>query len=108
LHGFGEMFRAFCAGVPEDKIKAKTTLLVKDLQDKGLEVPMCCPISMDLFKDSVICKVTGHSYEREYIEKWLLTHPFCPLTKIEMTARDLVPNRALQGVVEAFKDQGLA
>ena len=105
LYGFREIFRAFGAGLGEEKIKAKTTLLVKDLQDKGLEVPMCCPISMELFKDPVISKVTGHSYEREYIEKWLMTHKFCPLTKIRMTSEDLVTNWALAGVVEAFQAQ---
>ena len=115
LHGFLQRFRAFLEEqikMEEEKlketIKAKTTLVVKDLQDKTLEVPMCCPITKDLFKDPVISKVTGHSYEREYIEKWLVNHSFCPVTKIRMTSADLVHNRSLKDVVEAFKAQTLS
>ena len=115
LHGFLKRVRAFLEEqikMEEEKlketIKAKTTLVVKDLQDKTLEVPMCCPISRDVFKDPVISKVTGHSYEREYIEKWLVNHSYCPLTKKRMTSADLVPNYALAGVVEAFKALGVA
>ena len=89
-------------------VAAKTTLFVKDLQDTELEVPLCCPISMDLFKDPVVSKKTGHSYDREHIDKWLLNHSFCPLTKTRMTSADLVPNYALAGVVEVFKAQQLS
>ena len=39
---------------------------------------LCCPISMELFKDPVISKQTDLSFEREDTEKWLQTNRVCP------------------------------
>ena len=74
-------------------------------REKKLEVAMCCPISNDLFKEPVLCTVTGHSFEKEAIQRWLQTSDLCPLTRKKMTSADLVPNITLVGVVEAFKSQ---
>ena len=76
-------------------------------REKKLEVAMCCPISSDLFKEPVLCTVTGHSFEKESIQRWLRTSDLCPLTRKKMTSADLVPNITLVGVVEAFKIQQL-
>ena len=45
-----------------------TTMVVKDLQDKEVSVPLCCPLTLQLFKDPVVSRF-GHSFERETIEK---------------------------------------
>ena len=71
--------------------------LVKDLD--GI---LRYPISHQLYKDPVVSRF-GHSFEREYIEKWLLEHRRCPLTNQYMTIAHLSPNRALADVVEAFR-----
>ena len=76
-------------------------------REKNLEATMCCPISNDLFKEPVLCKVTGHSFEKESIQTWLLTNDLCPLTRKKMTSADLVPNYTLAGVVAAYKIQQL-
>ena len=49
----------------------KTTMVVKDLQEKELRAPLCCPISMQLFKDPVV-SIYGHSFEGHDIEEWLV------------------------------------
>ena len=79
-----------------------TTIVVKDLQEKELRAPLCCPISMQLFKDPVV-SIYGHSFERRDIEKWLLEHECCPMTREHLTIAHLVPNFALAGVADAFK-----
>jgi hypothetical protein len=86
-------------------VAAKTTLF---LQDTELEDSLSCPISKALFTDPVVSMKTGHSYNREHIEQWLLENPSCPLTRTTMTSADLVPNYTLAAVVEAFKSQQLA
>jgi hypothetical protein len=80
----------------------KATMVVKDLQDKELRAPLCCPISMQLFKDPVV-SIYGHSFERRDIEKWLLENECCPMTREHLTIAHLVPNFALAGVADAFR-----
>ena len=80
------------------KAADKAAKLVKDLDDA-----LCCPISMALFEDPVVSKVSGHSYSREHIEKWLLKNSHCPQTRQKMAQKHLVPNYALAGVVDAFR-----
>ena len=80
------------------KAADKEAKLVKDLDDA-----LCCPISMGLFEDPVVSKVSGHSYSRGHIEKWLLQNRCCPQTREYMTRTHLVPNYALAGVVDAFR-----
>ena len=79
-----------------------TTIVVKDLQEKEVRVPLCCPISMQIFKDPVV-SIFGHSFEREDIEKWLVEHHRCPMTRQYMTIAHLAPNYALAGVADAFR-----
>jgi len=79
-----------------------TTMVVKDLQDKELRAPLCCPISMQLFKDPVV-SIYGHSYERRDIEEWLLEKQCCPMTREPLTIADLTTNFALAGVADAFR-----
>jgi len=86
----------------EQTLRTITTIVVKDLQDKEVSVPLCCPLSLQLFKDPVVSRF-GHSFEREDIEKWLLLKKSCPLTNQYMTIAHLSPNRALADVVEAFR-----
>lgn len=84
------------------KAADKAAKLVEDMHDA-----LCCPISMALFEDPVVSKVSGHTYERKEIEKWLLQNRCCPQTRHYMTHTHLVPNYALAGVVDAFRAQKL-
>jgi hypothetical protein len=80
----------------------KATIVVKDLQDKELRAPLCCPISMQLFKDPVV-SIYGHSFERRDIEEWLVEKQCCPMTRDPLTIADLTTNFALAGVADAFR-----
>ena len=77
---------------------AKSTKLVE-----GLEDILCCPISLQLLSDPVVSKVSGQSYEREYIEKCLKKKSTCPLTGMDMTRKHLVKNYTLGTVANAFR-----
>lgn len=79
-----------------------TTMVVKDLQEKELCAPLCCPISMQLFKDPVV-SIYGHSFERRDIQEWLVKHERCPMTRDPLTIADLTTNFALAGVADAFR-----
>lgn len=51
--------------------------------------------------DPVIGK-DGISYERTAILEWLARKPESPMTRVQMTASDIVPNFALRHTIEAF------
>ena len=63
------------------------------------EIPeeFICPITLDIFKDPVICK-DGYTYERNEIEKLKIS----PLTREPFNKSDLVPNRNLKNAIETF------
>lgn len=71
-----------------------------------IEVPshFLCPISMQLMKDPVIVS-TGITYDREHIEKWLLTckNKFCPVTKQALSEdTDPTPNHTLRRLIQSW------
>ncbi|KAL1825692.1 hypothetical protein DCAR_0313869 [Daucus carota subsp. sativus] len=71
-----------------------------------VEVPshFLCPISMQLMKDPVIVS-TGITYDRELIEKWLLTckNKFCPVTKQVLSDdTEPTPNHTLRRLIQSW------
>tara|TARA_B100001248_G_C27389174_1_gene461370 strand:- start:857 stop:2302 length:1446 start_codon:yes stop_codon:yes gene_type:complete len=60
-----------------------------------------CPITMDIMKDPVICS-DGHSYERESITKWLLTHNTSPKTNAVLENPTLTPNHSLRALIQSY------
>lgn len=63
---------------------------------------LLCPITMMLMVDPVVC-CDGHTYERAAITTWLDTHDTSPLTNQVLDTMTLLPNRALQAVIERWK-----
>ena len=49
-----------------------------------------------------LCLITGMTYERPAILKWLETRRHDPCTKAPLRKRHLAPNLALRGVIEAW------
>jgi hypothetical protein len=61
-----------------------------------------CPITCEVMRDPLMCR-SGTSFERSAILLWLEQHnKTCPLTRKPLRVSDLVPNRALQGRIQAF------
>ena len=66
-------------------------------------IPECflCPILQELMTDPV-STCDGHTYERAAIAQWLQRNSTSPLTNVPLPTRQLTPNVALRGAIEAF------
>nr|MDT0250849.1 U-box domain-containing protein [Endozoicomonas sp.] len=65
------------------------------------------PISFNLIKKAV-CTKYGHTFDEETIKKVLLTTSNkCPFTNQKLTKDDLIPNRAVQSLIDKMSDDQL-
>lgn len=65
---------------------------------------LCCPISEDLYTDPVLLIETGQTYDRQSVETWFKRgHNTCPSTGKTLTSTQIVPNFAVKGLVEAWR-----
>ena len=60
-----------------------------------------CPVTFSVMRDPVIC-ADGHSYEREAIVEWHLTHDTSPVTNVQLPDKTLAPNHALRNAIEEW------
>jgi hypothetical protein len=60
-----------------------------------------CLLTHGVMQDPVM-DPEGNTYERRAIEQWLQVKPESPVTRAPMTAVQLVPNRALKSLIEAY------
>lgn len=61
-----------------------------------------CPISQCIMIHPVMTR-SGHNYERKAILTWLKEqNNTCPMTRNTLTVKDLVSNRALRAVIQAW------
>jgi hypothetical protein len=63
-----------------------------------------CPISLKIMDDPVMAS-DGFTYERVAIEEWLQKHSTSPSTKVELINKDLVCNRVLKKMLDAYKQE---
>jgi hypothetical protein len=61
-------------------------------------IPICA-ITQEHIRDAVI-DPEGNTYEKSAILEWLSQHNVSPITRSELFASDLVPNRALMEIIE--------
>lgn len=73
--------------------------------DQVLDPPpyFLCPISFQIMKDPVTV-ASGITYDRESIEKWLLSHKHntCPVSHIVLSHFHITPNHTLRRVIQAW------
>ncbi|CAN8269438.1 unnamed protein product [Cochlearia groenlandica] len=70
--------------------------------EEEIEIPnyFICPISLEIMKDPVTT-VSGITYDRESIVKWLKKVPSCPVTKQSLPLdSDLTPNHMLRRLIQ--------
>lgn len=76
-------------------------------QDEEPPEHLCCPITMDLMAEPVICILDGITYERSAITKWLSEHKETPsrvpMQKSQEVEGVLIPNRAIISAIEEYK-----
>lgn len=58
-----------------------------------------CPITRELMRDPVFCG-DGHTYERDAISVWLMTHDTSPKTGCALASKALIPNFALFSAID--------
>jgi hypothetical protein len=64
-----------------------------------------CPLTREIFHDPVILS-DGFTYEREAIQRWLNDgHRRSPMTNIELTNLDLVPNMVIKQALQELSDK---
>jgi len=72
---------------------------MQDAQD--IPLSFLCPITHELMKNPVIDR-EGNSYEEEAIALWLRRNTTSPVTRNDLHASHLTPNRALKDAIEEF------
>eukprot|EP00286_Rhodomonas_abbreviata_P005579 CAMPEP_0181337390 /NCGR_PEP_ID=MMETSP1101-20121128/27985_1 /TAXON_ID=46948 /ORGANISM="Rhodomonas abbreviata, Strain Caron Lab Isolate" /LENGTH=302 /DNA_ID=CAMNT_0023447865 /DNA_START=21 /DNA_END=929 /DNA_ORIENTATION=- len=68
-----------------------------------LEQTFTCSISSEVMTDPVFT-ADGHTYEREYIERWLINHNTSPITGAVLPNKNLVPNWQLRSQIGDFNE----
>ncbi|XP_006299828.2 E3 ubiquitin-protein ligase PUB24 [Capsella rubella] len=71
-------------------------------EEEEIEIPnyFICPISLEIMKDPVTT-VSGITYDRQCIVKWLEKVPSCPVTKQPLPLdSDLTPNHMLRRLIQ--------
>lgn len=64
---------------------------------QDLENCLRCPITKEIMRDPVVLTDSGMTYDRSSIEDWIrLGHRYDPLTNVELTSKEMVPNSILQ------------
>ncbi|KAF0983890.1 hypothetical protein FDP41_007805 [Naegleria fowleri] len=58
-----------------------------------------CPISHVLMRDPVILSESGITFDRESITQWLQTKNTCPITKKQLTTKNLIPNYSTKNLI---------
>ena len=81
--------------------KASSATLMPNRRNEKLTDGMCCPISLELMRDPVIC-ADGHSYERANIEDWFKRSNSSPKTGADLEHKFLIPNVNLRNIIETY------
>eukprot|EP00898_Chlorokybus_atmophyticus_P008378 jgi/Chlat1/8541/Chrsp82S07941 len=60
-----------------------------------------CPLSLDIMRDPVIITGSGQTCQRTLAEHWFAAgNTTCPITGVQLSSAQLIPNYALRGAVE--------
>eukprot|EP01094_Clydonella_sp_ATCC50884_P029210 TRINITY_DN9067_c0_g1_i1.p1 TRINITY_DN9067_c0_g1~~TRINITY_DN9067_c0_g1_i1.p1 ORF type:complete len:487 (+),score=103.33 TRINITY_DN9067_c0_g1_i1:250-1710(+) len=58
-----------------------------------------CPITHEVMADPVIAS-DGYSYDREAISQWLMRSSVSPMTRLQFTSNNLIPNYCLKSLIQ--------
>ena len=65
-----------------------------------------CSLTLDIMKDPVILQITGQTYERVAIQRWLSGKDSCPATGVQLYGNHtIIPNIALKNSIEEWKEK---
>jgi hypothetical protein len=71
---------------------------------EDMDAPTCfkCPLSLHWMHDPVITP-SGFTYERSWIERWVLSDARDPQDRRPVTLAQLIPNRNLQDAIQRYR-----
>mmetsp|Transcript_5074 Transcript_5074/g.9317 ORF Transcript_5074/g.9317 Transcript_5074/m.9317 type:complete len:644 (+) Transcript_5074:141-2072(+) len=72
---------------------------------------LSCPLSEKVFKDPVVLRADGVTYERSALEEYLLIHDRTPISKKKISSRrgmEFIENRVIRSLIEYAKNQQVA
>jgi hypothetical protein len=81
-------------------VEPKEDLAISIRSDEEVPSAFTCPITSEVMKDPVLVPETGHSYERQAIERWFSTHDTDPMTGVRVTHKTLAPNHSLRRMIQ--------
>lgn len=64
--------------------------------------PFLCPLTLEVMTDPVM-DPEGNTFDRVAITKWLLRNQTSPISRTPMRVDQLIPNRSLKCLIEAFQ-----
>ena len=75
-----------------------------EVPDDNVPSWLCCPITLELIEDPVFSRVSGRTYSRAAILRWLRGSLTDPMTNTRCTERDLFDNLAMREELEQFNN----
>lgn len=73
---------------------------MKDIEQT--QPDLICPISKEAFNHPLLC-TDGFSYEKPFIEKWMVEHGKSPMAGISLESKELRENKALLFYVNTYR-----
>ena len=63
-----------------------------------MPIDFTCPITLQIMRDPHFIE-SGHSFEKEFIEKWVKKHRTNPLTNEQLKSTEIKPNINLKNAI---------
>jgi len=102
-----EQAKSFIRSLGEKHTTRKLRSVVRRDSDGKSRITVEClpdfakyPITQDLLKEPMTNIVSGHTFEKDAIVKWLRINPVNPLTRTPLDAQNLFLNRPLQKALQ--------
>lgn len=86
----------------DSHITGMRSILFKFASNQGdIPIDFICPITHEIMKEPVVAE-DGFTYELSAINEWFKMKPFSPMTNLELSSTDTLPNSALQERIEKY------
>lgn len=86
----------------DSHITGMRSILFKFASNQGdVPIDFICPITHEIMRDPVVSE-DGFTYEASAIEEWFKMKPFSPMTNLELSSTDTLPNLALKERIDKY------
>lgn len=86
----------------DSHITGMRSILFKFATNQGdVPIDFICPITHEIMRDPVVAE-DGFTYESSAINEWFKMKPFSPMTNLELSSIETLPNLALKERIEKY------